>query len=244
MTSQKPKPAFRTAADPFDESIPFEINEDEEYDDESDEPYIPKFLPPDEIEPESLQRGRVWTAEPPKPEEDLPPSKTKIKQQMHELQALGGELVELGKDQLAKLDIPDSLREAIKEMHRINKFGAQRRQMQYIGKLMRDIDPEPIKTQLAIWNGTSQAHTVYMHQLERWRERLLSDEHALTELRADHPELDMQRLRSLIRSAQKERETGKPPKCFREIFQVLREIFPAPGAIRSDDDKDDDHADD
>ncbi len=239
MNPQKPKPAFRTHADPFDESIPFEINEDEEYDDDDDVPYVPKVqAPPAPVEQST--RGRGWTSLPPEPDEDLPPSKTKIKQQMHELQELGGQLVELGKDQLAKLDITDSLREAIKEMHRINKFGAQRRQMQYIGKLMRDIDPEPIRAQLAIWNGTSQAHTVYMHQLERWRERLLDDDRALTELRADHPELDMQRLRSLIRSAQKERETGKPPKCFREIFQVLREIFPAPGAIRSDAEADDD----
>ncbi|MFZ2336702.1 MAG: ribosome biogenesis factor YjgA, partial [Sideroxyarcus sp.] len=127
----------------------------------------------------------------------------------------------------------------IKEMHRINKFGAQRRQMQYIGKLMRDIDPEPIKAQLAVWNGTSQAHTVYMHMLERWRDRLLDDEHALTELLADQPQIDVPRLRSLIRSAQKEREAAKPPKSYREIFQMLREIFPAPGAVRDDEETDD-----
>ncbi len=80
-------------------------------------------------------------------EEELPPSKTKIKKQMHELRDLGKELTELGKDQLAQLDIPESLRDALREMKNINKFGAQRRQIQYIGKLMREIDPAPISGQ-------------------------------------------------------------------------------------------------
>lgn len=159
-------------------------------------------------------------------EEELPPSKTKIKKQMHELRDLGKELTELGKDQVAQLDIPENLRDAIREMHRINSFGAQRRQIQYIGKLMRDVDPAPIIAKLDAWKGKSQNHTVYMHQLERWRERLLEDDKAFTELLAAHPQADAQRLRALIRNAQKEREAGKPPKNFREIFQVLREIIP------------------
>ena len=161
-------------------------------------------------------------------EEELPPSKTKIKQQMHDLQDLGAELVGLGKDQLAQLDIPESLRDAIRDMHRINKFGAQRRQMQYIGKLMRDVDTAPIIARLEVWKGTSQTHIGYMHQLERWRDRLLESDSALTELLAAHPQTDVQRLRTLIRNAQKEREAQKPPKNFREIFQVLREIIPEP----------------
>jgi ribosome-associated protein len=164
------------------------------------------------------------------PEEETPPppSKTKIKQQMHELQDLGAELAALGKDQLAQLDLPDNLREAIRELHRINKFGAQRRQMQYIGKLMRDVDPAPIIARLDAWKGTSQAHVAYQHQLERWRDRLLESDDALTELLAAHPHTDVQHLRSLIRNAHKEREAQKPPKHYRELYQVLREIIPAP----------------
>ncbi|MDP2142980.1 MAG: ribosome biogenesis factor YjgA [Gallionella sp.] len=158
---------------------------------------------------------------------DLPPSKTKIKQQMHDLQALGEELVALGKDQLAQLDLPDNLRDAIREMHRINKFGAQRRQLQYIGRLMRDLeDIAPIVARLNAWKGVSQEHTVHLHLLERWRDRLLENDQALTELLAAHPETDVQRLRTLIRNAQKEKEAGKPPKNYREIFQVLRELIP------------------
>jgi ribosome-associated protein len=161
-------------------------------------------------------------------EEALPPSKTKIKKQMHELRDLGEELVDLSKDQLAQLDIPENLRDAIREMQRINKFGAQRRQIQYIGKLMRDIDAAPIIAKLNAWKGYSQQHTAYMHQLERWRERLLESDAALTELLATYPKIDAQHLRALIRNAQKERGTGRPPKNFREIFQVLRETIPEP----------------
>ena len=174
-------------------------------------------------------RGRGLHSQPAaEEEEELPPSKTKIKKQMHELRDLGKELTELGKDQLAQLDIPESLRDAIREMKNINKFGAQRRQIQYIGKLMREVDPAPILAKLDAWKGKSQQHTAYMHLLERWRERLLESDAALTELLADHPQADAQRLRTLIRNAQKEMEAQKPPKNFREIFQVLREIIHEP----------------
>ncbi|HSM99245.1 MAG TPA: ribosome biogenesis factor YjgA, partial [Gallionella sp.] len=118
--------------------------------------------------------------------------------------------------------------DAIREMKNINKFGAQRRQMQYIGKLMRDVDTAPILAKLDAWKGKSQHHIAYMHQLERWRDRLLESDAAFTELLAAHPEADAQRLRTLIRNAQKEIEAHKPPKNFREIFQVLREIIPEP----------------
>jgi ribosome-associated protein len=161
-------------------------------------------------------------------EEELPPSKTKIKKQMHELRDLGKELTELGKDQLAQLDIPENLRDAIREMKNINKFGAQRRQMQYIGKLMRDVDTAPILAKLDVWKGRSQNHIAYTHQLERWRDRLMESDSALTELLAAYPQADAQRLRTLIRNAQKEIEANKPPKNYREIYQVLREILPEP----------------
>lgn len=173
----------------------------------------------------TLGHGLYGQPSPGEDEEEQPPSKTRIKKQMHELRDLGKELTELGKDQLEQLDLPENLRDAIREMKRINKFGAQRRQMQYIGKLMREVDTAHILAKLDAWKGTSQQHVAYMHKLERWRERLLESNDALTELLAAHPQADAQRLRTLIRSAQKEMSANKPPKNFREIFQVLREIF-------------------
>jgi ribosome-associated protein len=159
---------------------------------------------------------------------NLPPSKTKIKQQMHDLQDIGEQLVELSADKLKQLDLPERLFDAVREMKRINKFGAQRRQMQYIGRLMRDVEPAPIIAKLEAWSGKSHQHIAWLHQLERWRDRLLENDAALTELLADHPEADAQRLRALVRNAIKEKELAKPPKNYREIFQVLREILPEP----------------
>ena len=201
-----------------DEDEPYDLDEEDE--DQDDEDVKPAPAKP---------QGRGLRSLPaPEEEEELPPSKTKIKKQMHDLQDLGEELVGLGKDQLAQLDIPETLRDAIREIHRIKKFGAIRRQMQYIGKLMRDIETAPIIAKLNTWKGTSQQHIGYMHQLERWRERLLEGDAALTELLAAYPQTDVQRLRTLIRNTLKEREAGKPAKNYREIFQVLRETIPEP----------------
>lgn len=159
-------------------------------------------------------------------EGELPPSKTKIKKQMHELQDIGEQLASLSTEQLQELDLPERLRDALHEAKRIHKFGAQKRQMQFIGKLMREVDPAPIIAKLEIWSGKSHQHTAWLHQVERWRDRLLEDEGALTELLTEHPDADAQRLRALIRNAIKEKELGKPPKSYREIFQALREILP------------------
>lgn len=162
------------------------------------------------------------------PEEALPPSKTKIKKQMHDLQDIGKTLTGLPNDKLRELNLDENLYEAILEYKRINKFGAQKRQLQYIGRLMRDVEPAPILAKLDAWAGVSRQHTAWLHQIEHWRDRLLEEPDALTELLAEHPEADAQHLRALIRNAQKEKEAGKPPKNYREIFQVLREIIPEP----------------
>ena len=164
----------------------------------------------------------------PDEEEELPLSKTRIKQQMHDLQALGEQLSALGNDKLAELDLPENLLDAIHELKRISKHGAQKRQRQYIGKLMRDVDPAPIAARLEAWNGVSREHTAWLHQIERWRERLLDSDDALTELLSVHPEADAQHLRTLIRNAHKEKKLNKPPKSYREIFQALKEIIPEP----------------
>jgi ribosome-associated protein len=157
---------------------------------------------------------------------DLPPSKTKIKKQMLALQNIGEQLADLNKDQLKELELPENLRDAINEVKKMTKFGAINRQMQYIGRLMRDVDTVPIIAKLEVWNGTSKQHITWLHQVENWRDRLLAEPDALTELLAAYPQSDAQRLRALIRNALKEKELLKPPKSFRELFQVLRDIIP------------------
>lgn len=152
------------------------------------------------------------------------PSKSAVKRAMNDLQALGAELVGLSVDQLKKIDLPDDLRDAVREAKRITQHEAHRRQLQYIGKLMRSIDPAPIREALDEIKGVSAAATARMHALERQRERFLADEKVIGEIAADHPGADLQHLRQLRRNALKEQELGKPPRAFRELFRVLREL--------------------
>jgi ribosome-associated protein len=161
-------------------------------------------------------------------EEELPPSKTKIKKQMLELQDLGKTLTGLSKEKLRELNLEENLLEAILEYKRMTKFGALNRQLQFIGRLMRDVDPAPIQAKLDAWNGVSRQHTAWLHQVEHWRDRLLEQPDALTELLAAYPNADAQHLRTLIRNALKEKELLKPPKNYRELFQVLRDVIPQP----------------
>jgi len=155
------------------------------------------------------------------------PSKTKKKQEMHALQAVGEQLVELDMKRLNELDLPEQLMDAILEARQIQKHGARRRQLQYIGKIMRHIDVQPVQERLAAWARVPLEQTVWFHQLEHWRERLLEDEQALTEFAQQFPHADLQQIRLLIRNARKEKLADKPPKSFRQLFQVLREIVPA-----------------
>jgi len=160
--------------------------------------------------------------------DDSVPSKTQRKKAMHALQDLGEELVNLSAEQLASFDLPETLREAIEQARRITAHEARRRQSQYIGKLMRDLDADGIRAQLDQLKGTSAAAVAHLHRLERWRERLLEDEDALAVLAAEHPGCDVQHLRQLIRNARRERDESKPPKAFRQIYQVLKDIIPHP----------------
>lgn len=159
------------------------------------------------------------------PDTDLEPlSKTKKKQQMQDLQDLGEELAELSSDWLKKIDIPENLRDALIEAQRMNAHGAKRRQLQYVGKLMRDIDAEPIRAALANIRGESAVEVARMHRLERLRTRLMEDEKTLSEIAEAFPGADLQHLRSLRRSALKEQEGQKPPRSYRAIFQTLKEL--------------------
>ncbi|HEV8261526.1 MAG TPA: ribosome biogenesis factor YjgA [Burkholderiales bacterium] len=158
-------------------------------------------------------------------EEELQTSKTQRKREMQALQDLGEELVALGTDKLAELALPTRLLDAVLEAKRISKFGALRRQMQYVGRLMRDSDADAIRSQLDVWKGTSVAESARLHSIERWRTRLIGDDLALGELLDQFPDADGQRLRGLIRNVKREAEAKKPPKSFRELFQELRSIF-------------------
>jgi ribosome-associated protein len=158
-------------------------------------------------------------------EDEVQISKTQRKRESHSLQDIGEELVALSMERLEVLELPQNLFDAVLDAKRISKFGALRRQMQYIGRLMRDIDPGPIRDRLDGWKGQSAGEIAKLHQIERWRLRLLEDDQALGELASAHPRADIQRLRTLIRNTQRELEAKKPPKSFRELFQALREIL-------------------
>ena len=152
------------------------------------------------------------------------PSKTKQKEAMHELRDLGAELVELSVGQLKRINLPENIFDAVRECQKITAHGARRRQIQYLGKLMRSVDDEPIRAGLALLRGESSAETARLHRLERLRVRLLEDEAVLTEIAAQWPCVDLQHLRTLRRNALKEKENNKPPKNFRAIFQILQEL--------------------
>jgi ribosome-associated protein len=152
------------------------------------------------------------------------PSKTQVKQAMHELQALGEELVDLSRDQLKRMNLDEDLLEAVLEYQRIGKFEARRRQLQYIGKLMRGLDPEPIREALAHVRGDSAAEVAKLHRLERLRTRFLEDEAVLQEIAGKYPLADLTHLRQLRRAALREQAENKPPRNFRELFQVFKEL--------------------
>ncbi|VVD79309.1 ribosome biogenesis factor YjgA [Pandoraea fibrosis] len=159
---------------------------------------------------------------------DEGPSKSQRKRESHALQDLGEELVNLGKDALARVPMPDNLERAVRDCRKITAHEGRRRQMQYVGKQMRTLDEsevEAIRRALDIINGVSKAETAKLHALERWRERLLAKDEALTELLTQHPEADAQQLRTLVRNARREQAAQKPPKAFRELFQVLKDLL-------------------
>jgi ribosome-associated protein len=165
-------------------------------------------------------------------EESTSLSKTQRKRQMLQLQALGETLTALTEEQLNELALPELLLDAVLQAKRIHKRGALRRQLQYIGRLMREVDSEAISARLHGWKGESLEATVYLHLLERWRSRLMADDEAVSELAAVYPGCDLQSVRTLIRNARRERDAGQAPRSFRALFQELRAIIPdaAPGS--------------
>ncbi len=180
------------------------------------------------------------------PEYDRP-SKSELKRQMTALQKLGQELVDAPRDRVKRVPMPEDVRDAILECQTITNHEGRRRQIQFVGKKMRTLDEEEvalIQKTIDSWKGASKAETAAMHSLERKREKLLANDTALTELMAENPELDVQHLRTLIRNARKEQAENKPPKAYREIFQILKEIQAKHKAAAKNNDADDETQDD
>ncbi|MBW8900806.1 MAG: DUF615 domain-containing protein [Massilia sp.] len=174
------------------------------------------------------------------------PSKSELKRQMSELQKLGEELVAQPRDRVKRVPMPEDVREAILMCQTITNHEGRRRQMQFVGKKMRTLDEEEvavIQRTIEGWKGMSKADTAALHALERRREKLLADDKALTTLLAEHPELDGQHLRTLIRNARKEQAENKPPKAYREIFQILKDLGKTDKKASDEDALDDEHDD-
>ncbi|MGK5077938.1 ribosome biogenesis factor YjgA [Janthinobacterium sp. HLX7-2] len=175
------------------------------------------------------------------------PSKSELKRQMTVLQKMGEELVNEARDRVKRVPMPEDVREAILECQMIRDHEGRRRQLQFVGKKMRTLDEEEvaaIQRTIDSWKGLSKADTANMHAMERRRDKLLTDDKALTILLSENPELDVQHLRTLIRNARKEQAENKPPKAYREIFQILKEIAKKKNGGKKDADEDGAEAED
>ena len=152
-------------------------------------------------------------------------SKSEIKCDAEDLKQLGEKLVNLTKANLTKVPLDDSLKDAIGLAQRLQKE-ARRRQLQYIGKLLRSIDAEPIREALEKIENKHNQQQAMLHKLEILRDELVAKgDVALTDLLNEHPSADRQQLRNLIRAAQKEKEQNKPSKAYREIYQILKTLI-------------------
>ncbi len=160
--------------------------------------------------------------------DNLPPSKTRRKAEMHALQDLGEALIALDPKRLAELAteaaLPERLVDAIREARSITAWGGRKRQLQFVGKLMRNVDPEPIRRRLDLWAHGHAVDSARQHALEQWRDRLIAEPAALDLLAAKKPRLDRPRFRALIARARDEHAQGQPPHAFRELFRELRAL--------------------
>jgi ribosome-associated protein len=169
------------------------------------------------------------------------PSKSQLKREMTALQKLGAELIAEPRDRVKRVPMPEDVRDAILECQQIKDHEGRRRQLQYVGKKMRTLDADEIaaiQKTLDSWKGLSKADTAAMHALEKRRDKLLANDGALTELKEQYPEVDVQQLRALIRNARKEQAENKPPKAYREIFQILKQLqAPASAGVADEHDQ-------
>ncbi|HEX7682134.1 MAG TPA: ribosome biogenesis factor YjgA [Trinickia sp.] len=180
---------------------------------------------------------------------DERPSKSQLKREMHALQALGVDLVELPKDALKRMPMPEDLADAVREARRITDHEGKRRQIQYVGRVMRSLGEDEIaalRTALDTHRGVNKAETARLHWIEQTREQLIANDDAFTAFLRAHPGADAQAGRTLIRNARKEAQQGKPPRYFRELFQWIKaarggagEDSDAPDSTEEDDDETD-----
>lgn len=158
---------------------------------------------------------------------ELPPSRSALKRDADYRKALGAKLTTLGADQLARLDLPERLLEALSEFSRLKARGAKKRQLQFIGGLMRDLDPAPVQSLIDELEGHSATERYVQHQSERWRDRLLAEPGALTEFIDAFPNIDRQQLRQHIDKVRKAAARKAAPgpqhkRAMRELFRLLR----------------------
>ena len=164
----------------------------------------------------------------PQDDADEPPSKSELKRQSRDLQDLGQALVDLPAAEFDSLPVPEDLRDAIVAARRITSHGARVRQRLYIGKLLRNIDPEPIREALANRAEVDRQRVRREHVIEAWRDRLLADEPAAwTELVALVGADNLPQLRSLVRQARAERDAARAPSAARQLFRRLRDLLSA-----------------
>ena len=146
---------------------------------------------------------------------------------MLERQKLAEVLAALSSDALKTIPLDEAIKTAIAETNRIKSFEAIRRHKQYLGKLMRSLDDEELESiqkRLDAIQGVSKAETAKLHFLENYRDRLITNDDAFTKMIEQYPDMDIQNMRTLIRNARKEKEQNKPPKAYREIFRVLKDM--------------------
>lgn len=151
-------------------------------------------------------------------------SKTRVKREMEALQALGAKLIDLKRELLDKLPLGPALHNAILEAHRIKQREARRRHLQYIGRLMRDVDADAIQEAVDRQEAGTRAYIQHFHKLEQWRDRLLESDDQLEPFVEAYPDADRQHLRQLLRNARKEAEQNKPPASARKLFKYIREL--------------------
>ena len=167
-------------------------------------------------------------------------SRTDLKRESTELQKVGEDLLTLRVDLMARLDLSEKLKDAVVEAKRITNFEGKRRQMQYIGKMMRRLDPttlETVRTTLHEQNNGSAQENLVLHLAETWRDRLVADEDAFGEWISQYPDTDSQQLRALTRQARKDAKPEKPGeavrhgRAYRDIFQIVREQLGRPQVL-------------
>ncbi len=153
------------------------------------------------------------------------PSKSQKKRDAEALQALGKELSELSSEQRSQIELPENLSEAIDDLAKMKSFGARRRQLQLIGKLMRAMDAASVREAIDRATSKSKAAVAAQHRAEKARDAMIATDAALTEFVEKHPDVDVQKLRQLVRAARKEASLSKPPKSARELYRLLYALF-------------------